>query len=191
MLRSNSSPQRLRLSAACRWCSADDSADRLDRALGDETADAVMIVGGTGSGRHDDSVRALSRNGRVAVHGIAISPGETAGFGTVVGRPVLLLPGRIDAALSVWLLLGRPLLARLSGRIVDETSIEAVLARKVASRLGLTEVVPVRRTDAGVAPLASDYLPLSALAQADGWIVVPPGSEGFAPGSRVAVWPLP
>lgn len=169
----------------------EQSPDRLDRALADETADAVMIVGGTGSGRRDDSVRALTRNGQVGVHGIAISPGETAGFGAAGGRPVLLLPGRIDAALSVWLLLGRSLLARLSGGRLDEAANEAALSRKVASRLGFTEVVLVRRTHDGVEPLASDYLSLTALAQADGWVLVPPVSEGFAPGSIVSVRPLP
>jgi molybdopterin biosynthesis enzyme len=40
-------------------------------------------------------------------------------------------------------------------------------------------------------PLASGYLPLQSLLRADGWILVPPDSEGYAPGSRVAVRPLP
>ena len=64
----------------------------------------------------DRSVQSLARAGRVEAHGIAITPGETAAFGVVGSRPVLLLPGRIDAALAVWLLLGRRMLARLSGR---------------------------------------------------------------------------
>ena len=37
---------------------------------------------------------------------MALSPGETAAFGFVGERPVLLIPGRLDAALAVWLMSG-------------------------------------------------------------------------------------
>jgi molybdopterin biosynthesis enzyme len=40
-------------------------------------------------------------------------------------------------------------------------------------------------------PLASGYLPLQALARADGYVLVPAGSEGFAAGTRVQMRPLP
>ncbi len=79
----------------------------LAAALADEKADAIMAVGGTGSGRRDGAVQELARLGQVEAHGIAICPGETAAFGFIGQRPVLLLPGRIDAVLAVWLLLGR------------------------------------------------------------------------------------
>jgi molybdopterin biosynthesis enzyme len=61
------------------------------------------------------------------------------------------------------------------------------LARKVASTLGLAEVVPVRIRDGAVEPIASGYVPLSALAEADGWIVVPADSEGYPPGAEVVI----
>lgn len=165
--------------------------DSLDDALRADDADAVVVIGGTGSGRRDDSVRALARHGRIAVHGIAVSPGETAAFGDVSRRAVLILPGRLDAALAVWLVLGVPILACLSGCTVSEAATEETLSRKVASALGLAEVVPVRRNGGTVERLASGYLSLSALAQADGWILVPAESEGYPAGTRVAVRPLP
>ena len=49
-----------------------------------------------------------------------LTPGETAAFGFAGSRPVLLLPGRLDAALAVWLTLGRRLLARLAGGDASE-----------------------------------------------------------------------
>ena len=65
------------------------------------------------------------------------------------------------------------------------------MTAKVTSTIGLTEVVPVRRTAEGVTPLASKYLPLVALARADGWITIPAASEGLAPGAPVTVDALP
>jgi molybdopterin biosynthesis enzyme len=164
---------------------------RLDEALRDDTADAIIAVGGTGSGRHDTSVHALARVGHVEAHGIALSPGETAAFGFVGPRPVLILPGRLDSALAVWLVLGRLILARLAGCTEEAPAARAKLSRKVASSLGLTELVPVRMRDGAAEPIASGYVPLSALAQADGWLLVPADSEGYPPGAEVVIRPWP
>lgn len=161
--------------------------------LAADTADAVIAIGGTGTGRNDDSVRILARMGTVAVHGMALTPGETAAFGFVGARPVLLLPGRLDAALAVWLNVGRYLLDRLAGAQAEdfEPAETLTLARKVASPVGLAEMVPVRRNVRQAEPLAGKYLPLSALARSDGWILVPADSEGYSAGASVQVMPWP
>jgi len=163
----------------------------LAQALSAGLCDAVIGIGGTGSGRRDDAVQELARRGRVEAHGIAIAPGETAAFGFVGERPVLLVPGRLDAALAVWLLLGRQLAARLAGGGIDDMPVAATLRRKVTSTIGIAELIAVRCSDGVAEPLGSGYLSLTALTRSDGWIVVPPESEGFAAGNQVAVnrWP--
>jgi molybdopterin molybdotransferase len=163
----------------------------LDQALAD-TSDLLVIVGGTGSGDNDASVTALAQKGRVAVHGVALSPGETSGFGFIGSRPVLLLPGRLDAVVAGWLMLGRFLLDRLSGaREQNEGSETLTLTRKITSTIGLTELIPVRRADNKAEPLAGPTWPRSAIARADGYVVIPPDSEGSSAGSPVRVWPFP
>ncbi len=152
---------------------------------------AVILVGGSGSGRRDGSVRELAQAGSVAFHGVGLAPGETAAFGMVERRPVLIVPGRLDAALAVWLTLGRRMLARLCGSRVEDLAESVVLTRKIASTLGLAEVVPVARAADGVTPLASGYLTLQSLTRADGYVIVPPDSEGFPAGARVEMRPLP
>ena len=137
-------------------------ADDLRTALGEATSDAVIALGGTGTGRSDASVHMLAGLGRVEMHGIALSPGETAAFGLIATRPVLLIPGRLDAALAVWLTIGQQLLARLSGSSEGQPAGTAKLTRKVASPLGMTEIVPVRLSDGMADPLASGYWPLAA-----------------------------
>jgi molybdopterin molybdotransferase len=162
-----------------------------ETALTGEQTDAVIAVGGTGSGQRDSAVQTLASLGRVEAHGIAVSPGETAALGFVGKRPVLLIPGRLDAALSVWLLIGRYVLARLAGGSVEDFPAMLPLKRKVTSTIGLCELIPVICSGGVAEPLASGYLSLTALTRSDGWIVVPAGSEGFAAGTQVAVRPWP
>ncbi|WP_174800127.1 molybdopterin-binding protein [Methylobacterium currus] len=152
-------------------------------------ADAVVVIGGTGLGRRDITASALARAGRLHAHGIALRPGESAGFGEAAGRPVLLLPGRPDATLAAWLALGRPLLAALAGA-GPETTPTLPLTRKVASVIGLTEAVFLHRTASGVEPLGGAEIPLHRLARADAALLVPPAHEGYPAGTAVEVLPL-
>jgi molybdopterin biosynthesis enzyme len=153
--------------------------------------DAAIGIGGTGTGRRDDAVHDLARLGRVEAHGIAVSPGDTAAFGFTGERPVLLVPGRLDAALAVWLQIGRHLVAKLAGGAIEDRPTVLSLGRKVTSTLGLTELIAMRCSSDSVEPIGAGYLSLTALAHSDGWITVPADSEGFAAGSLVAVnrWP--
>jgi molybdopterin molybdotransferase len=176
---------------AAEGCAVQVETGDLETAMADETADAIFVIGGTGSGREDTSVHTLARCGRVEAHGIALAPGQTAAFGVGGNRSVLLVPGRLDSALAVWLTIGRYLLGRLSGTSEQEPTFSATLTRKIASALGMAEVVPVRCRDGKAEPIASGYLPAQALAQADGWVLVPPNSEGFPAGATVVLRPLP
>jgi molybdopterin molybdotransferase len=163
----------------------------LEGALTDDGEDMVVAIGGTGSGRNDKSVRTLARVDTLAFHGIGITPGETTAIGFAGPRPVLLLPGRIDAALAGWLTIGRRMLARRAFRLIEEQPFAAELARKIASPLGLAEVVAVRRRLGKVEPVAQGYLSMQALAHAEGWILIPADSEGHPAGARVVVRPWP
>jgi molybdopterin biosynthesis enzyme len=163
----------------------------LAHAIADEGADAVVIIGGTGSGENDTTVRTLAAFGEIKAHGIALCPGETTAFGVAGGRPVLALPGRLDAALAVWHLLGSRLMARLCDRDELLATRSARLTRKITSTVGLSELIPVRCDGGSATPIASGYLPLSSLAQADGWVLVAANSEGFPAGSEVVVRPWP
>jgi molybdopterin biosynthesis enzyme len=159
----------------------------LDDALRAEDCDAIVAVGGTGTGARDSSVQSLARAGKAAVHGVGLTPGETAAFGSVGARPVLIVPGRLDGALASWLVLGRRLLAKLADNNEFSLTATLTLSRKVTSTVGLAEVVPVQRDNANAEPLAVKNLPLWALARANGWLLVPPDSEGYPAGAKVAV----
>jgi len=166
-------------------------ASTLEAALTDRASDVVIGIGGTGTGKRDAAVKTLARIGKVELHGFGIAPGGTAAFGTVDGRAVLLLPGRLDATLAAFLIVGRQLLARCSGKKETALGVLLPLTKKVTSTVGLAEFVPVRRTEAGIEPLGSGDLSLQSIAQADGWIFVPPDSEGLAAGATSEMRPFP
>jgi molybdopterin molybdotransferase len=163
----------------------------LANALADTSVDAVVVVGGTGSGRRDVAVRTLASIGEVLVHGVALLPGETTALGSVGTQPVLALPGRLDAALAAWHILGRVMLARLAGSREAPPMRTARLTHKVSSPVGLSELVPVRCEGLSATPIASGYVSLAALAQADGWIFINADSEGYPAQTEVVIRPWP
>ena len=152
-------------------------------------ADATLVLGGTGFGRGDQSADGLARAGSVHAHGIALRPGGTTAFGEVGGRPVLLLPGRPDAALSAFLTLGRPLLAALAGATASLPD-RAPLSRKITSTIGLSEIVFARRQQDAILPLGGADLPLHRLIEADAAILVAAQTEGYPAGTPVEVLSL-
>jgi molybdopterin molybdotransferase len=162
-----------------------------EHALADTTSDAVVVIGGSGCGQRDRAVRALAATGDLVVHGIGLIPGETAAFGMIGARPVLVLPGRLDAALAAWHMLGRAMLQKLTGSTEALLTARAKLSQKLSSPGGLAELVPVQCDGPTATPLAGTYLPVAMLAQANGWIFIEPESEGYAAGSDVAIRPWP
>jgi molybdopterin molybdotransferase len=122
-------------------------------------------------------------------HGIALQPGRTAAVGWNGETPVIALPGAPDQALAVWWTLGLPALGRLTG-LSPQQPITLPLARKIASSVGLVEIVLLEKTEGRWMPLALGELSLDAIARADAWLAVPDGSEGFAAGTSVDAYML-
>lgn len=158
------------------------------KAIAGADCDLLITIGGTGAGRHDAAVAALATGARLR-HGLALQPGRTAAVGRIGAMPVIAMPGAPDQALAVWWTLALPVLDRLSG-CAPRRQIVKPLVQKIASHVGVTDVVLVKDVDAGWLPLAIGDLPLSALSRADAWLAVPSGSEGHATGSLVGAYPL-
>lgn len=154
-----------------------------------EPADLVLLVGGTGVGRHDETAMALAERGVLAAHGIALEPGRSTAIGGLRHTPVVALPGAPNQALAAWLTLVLPVLDRLSGRAARQ-GLALPLARKIVSVAGVTELVMLRREAPGWMPLATRTLPLHSIAAADAWLAVPAGSAGFPAGAKVSAFLL-
>lgn len=151
--------------------------------------DLLILIGGTGAGRSDETIAALAQCGEVFAHGIAQKPGRTAALGVVDAVPVVALPGLPDQALAVWWTLALPALDYLSGRKLRAT-VTLPLARKVASMVGMTEIVLLQQQGKTWMPLAVGDMTLDQLGQTDAWLAVPGPSEGYATGTPVAAYRL-
>jgi molybdopterin molybdotransferase len=167
----------------------DRDAGSIAAALDDGVCDLLLIAGGSGVGRTDAAVSALAARGKILSYGIALQPGRTAAVGRLGKTPVLVLPGAPDQALAAWWTLALPVLDRLSGRALRKT-VNLPLARKIASSVGIAEIVLLERKQDRWATLAVGELSLEAIARAEAWLVVSGGSEGFAAGSPVDAYML-
>jgi molybdopterin biosynthesis enzyme len=154
-----------------------------------ESCDLIVTVGGTGVGRSDATVEALASRGALLAHGIALQPGRTVAIGRIAKNPVIALPGAPDQALAGWWTLALPVLDRLSRREKRQTT-PLVLARKIASSVGIAEIVLLKKADDAWMPLATGELSLQTIAAADAWLAVPGASEGYAAGTPVNAYML-
>jgi molybdopterin biosynthesis enzyme len=151
--------------------------------------DLLITVGGSGVGRSDPTIAALAKCGEVVAHGIALQPGRTSAVGRIGKTPVIALPGAPDQALAAWWTLALPVLDRLSG-LGPRQPVALPLQRKIASSVGITEVVLLERNEGAWMPLAVGDLSLETIARADAWLAVPGGLEGFAAGTPVSAYML-
>jgi molybdopterin biosynthesis enzyme len=173
---------------ACSGAAGRDAA-AIAQAFDAQPCDVLVTAGGTGVGRSDATVTALAARGTLFAHGLALAPGRTAAVGRIGRIPVIALPGAPGQALAAWWTLVLPVLDRLSAR-PSRPAITLPLARKIASAIGLAEIVLLRKIDRAWMPLAAGELSLAALAGADAWLAVPAGHEGFAAGTPVDAYML-
>lgn len=171
--------------AAVSRITCERDASSIAAAILGQAADLIVIVGGTGGGRSDETAAGIARAGELVAHGIALEPGRTAAVGRIGATPVVGLPGQPDQALAVWLSLVAPILLVLTGaRPRDPVSLP--LARKISSGIGVADIVLLKQTDRAWTPLSTGTLSLAQLVLADAWCLIPAMSEGYASGTPVA-----
>jgi molybdopterin molybdotransferase len=158
-------------------------------AIGTASCDMLATIGGSGVGRTDAAIAALAQRGEVLAHGIALQPGKTSAVGRIGKIPVIALPGAPDQALAAWWTLALPVLDRLSG-LWPRQRLTLPLARKIASSVGIAEIVLLERNKGAWMPLSVGDMSLETIARADGWLAVPAASEGFAAGTPVDAYML-
>jgi len=167
-----------------------DEADAILAALNAD-ADVVIVSGGSSVGIEDLAPNLLATHGELAVHGIAMRPSSPTGLGRLGRRLVFLLPGNPVSCLCAYDFFAGPAIRLLGGRSADwpYRRVRARVAKKIVSDIGRVDYARVRLTAAGVEPVATSGASiLSSTTRADGVLVIPKESEGYAPGDDVTVY---
>ena len=154
--------------------------------------DMVIVNAGASAGSKDHTSSVISELGEVVLHGVNIRPGKPVILGIVNNRPVIGLPGYTVSAIITMNLFVRNLADALLGtQSPPPRQLEAVLARPLTSKLGLQEYVRVKLGKVGkimtATPAGRGAGAVMSLVQADGFLKVPPNSEGLGAGEKVRI----
>ena len=160
-------------------------------ALSAPGADVTLISGGSSVGAEDHAPQLVAELGELPIHGIAMRPSSPAGLGRIGSALVVLLPGNPVSCLCAYDFFAGRAIRQMGGRSADwpyRRSVEK-LARKLVSAIGRVDYCRVKNSPEGIEPLAlSGASVLSSTTRADGFVVVPEMSEGYAPSSEVIVY---
>jgi molybdopterin molybdotransferase len=167
-----------------------DEPEAISNALHAE-ADVIIVSGGSSVGIEDLAPTLVARHGDLAIHGIAMRPSSPTGLGRIGPRLVFLLPGNPVSCLCAYDFFAGRVIRALGGRAKGwpYRPTRAPLTRKISSPIGRLDYARVQIVDGAVEPLAvGGASVLSSTTRADGFVIVPDDSEGFAAGTEVAVW---
>jgi len=174
-------------------------ARKVKEALG--KAEMVVTIGGTSLGGLDlvgDTLRKFVKPNQI-VHGIRMDRGRVAGVTAIQGKPVVMLPGPIQGAMSAFVLFVAPMIGAIGGH--DATMNHPVKAKlteawEARKRFpNFTKVVYVRLSQAETgleaAPMVGETESMTILTRANGYVIVPEERTEIPKGGTVEVHLLP
>jgi len=176
---------------ACRLAGIDIAAVR-QPALSVQIADqshetwlrARLMALGCSLVEHGASADLTIRTTRQDEPRLALQPGDSSWIEVLSDGVVHIeMPRRFDGLVAAYLALVVPIVAALSAQRI--CAIKRPLARKIASAIGMTELVLLRSGEGKLNPMAIGTITLAALAQADAYCLVPAGVEGHAIGEMI------
>jgi molybdopterin molybdotransferase len=167
---------------------------RVEEGLG--KSDMVLISGGSSVGTRDLTARIIDDLGPPGVifHGVSVRPGKPTILGQAGEKVIFGLPGHPVSAMVSFLNFVRPVILSLSGLAEDDPArpLPAVLGDNIHSRPGREDYVQVALSNSqeGVLramPIFKKSGMVTAMAMADGFIVIPSEAEGLEAGESVLV----
>jgi molybdopterin biosynthesis enzyme len=150
-----------------------------------DSYDAIAIIGGASRGMNDKTGLAIEKTGEMIFHATNLSPGKVSGLAKIHGKPVFIVPAHIGSAvsciynimipiLSNIYLDGIQLIPKVKARLTTDVDAKAYsyTIRTVSLRYGEEELSATPH----IKRLGGSTL-LTILSQAQGYILLPPGSK--------------
>jgi molybdopterin molybdotransferase len=185
-------------------CAVSDLGIRPDReaALVDALAaassqhDLIVTSGGVSTGEEDHVKSAIERLGTLHFWRLAIKPGRPVALGQVGGVPLIGLPGNPVAVIVTFLVLARPLIAKLAGATASEPRLFPIragfgyrkkpgrreyLRASLARNGGAVVAVKYARDGAGI---------LSSIVRSDGLVILDEAASELTVGTMVDFLPF-
>lgn len=169
--------------------------------LASETADMVLLSGGSSVGRRDFTLKVFEamEQSELLVHGVSIRPGKPTILARQDNRALFGLPGHVASAMVVFYLFVRPLIRVFSG--LDSTiglkTIPATTTEQIPSAIGREDYIRVKLSSPGpdgipqATPVYGRSGLLSPLVEADGLLPIGRDSEGLDKGAHAGVMLFP
>ncbi|WP_342760737.1 molybdopterin molybdotransferase MoeA [Azospirillum thermophilum] len=176
-----------------------DKADLLRDALkaAAQEADLLITSGGVSVGEEDHVKTVVCDLGSLDLWKLAIKPGKPVAFGRVCGTPFLGLPGNPVSAMVTFLLVGRPLVLRLSGAERTATARNLVHSGfSFTKKPGRREFLRARlEVDGQGRPVAVKFPSdssgvLTSMVEADGLVDMPAEATAIREGDLVDFLPF-
>lgn len=167
-----------------------DNREAILDALKDD-AEVILVSGGTSVGQEDYVPTLLAEHGELAIHGVAMRPASPVGMGRIEGRLVFLLPGNPVACLCGYDFFAGAAIRARGGRATTWPyhAVRATLSVQLKSPLGRLDYVRMLLKQGCTEPVPkSGASVLSSTTRADGFIVIPADSEGYAVGTEVELF---
>jgi len=167
-----------------------DGREPMREALGRTGADVIITAGAVSVGREDHTPGLVDELGSLLIHGVAMRPSSPTGIGRIDDRPVFLLPGNPVSCMVAYDFFAGPAIRLLGGGSAawPYPTSRLPMAGRLVSQIGRTDFARVVIRSGAVEPLAiSGASVLSSVTRADGFVIIPPGSEGYAEGTEVDV----
>lgn len=171
-----------------------DEIEELKRALLDSHSmgDLIVFNAGVSAGSEDFTVKAIRDLGDVILHGVNIKPGKPVIVGWIKEKPFLGIPGYPVSAYITFNLFAKPVIYKWQGIEIEPPEIiKARISRQVASSLGYEEFIRVKVGKVGdqyiATPVSRGAGVIMSLVRADGFIRIPPMSEGIGAGTEIRV----
>lgn len=163
----------------------------IQEALLHSQAEILCVSGGTAVGIEDFAPALLQELGELLVHGISMRPASPTGFGRIDQRVIFLLPGNPVSCLSAYDFFVARAIRLAGGRDLrwPYPNMRLPLGTNISSQTGRVDYVRIQIKEEQAYLIAtSGAAILSSTTKADGFLVVPEASEGYAEGEIVQIW---